>query len=160
MSAHRKRAASSLRNVGTSTLSGNLTLTRAAISARAIWESCSPPASVPAPRAEANEYLSGVRFDIRVQSAPNLQLETSLTRDVQATADLRLRGTSAQPVLLGKIAVNSGEVQIFGNRYTVNRGEIRFLNPVQIEPTLDVNLETSTRGITGERVASRDRRKS
>jgi translocation and assembly module TamB len=44
--------------------------------------------------------------------------------------------------------VNSGEVEIFGNRYTVNRGEIRFLNPVKIEPTLDVNLETSTRGIT------------
>ncbi len=30
----------------------------------------------------------------------------------------------------------------------MNRGNIRFLNPVKIEPTLDVNLETSTRGIT------------
>jgi translocation and assembly module TamB len=104
--------------------------------------------SKPAATPDTSEYLQGVRFDIRVESAANLQIETSLTRDVQASADLRLRGTPAQPVLLGQITVNSGEVQIFGNRYTVNRGEIRFLNPVRIEPTLDVNLETSTRGIT------------
>jgi translocation and assembly module TamB len=125
-----------------------LTVTRAAISARADFGKMLAASTRPSAAEESNEYLNGVRFDVRVQSAPNLQLETSLTRDVQASADLRLRGTPARPVLLGEIAVNSGEVQIFGNKYTVNRGEIRFLNPVKIEPTLDVNLETSTRGIT------------
>lgn len=131
-----------------STLSGNLTLTRAAISANADLGKLLAASSRPSQTSDVNEYLKGVRFDIRVQSAPALQLETSLTRDVQASADLRLRGTPEQPVLLGDISVNSGEVQIFGNRYTVNRGEIRFLNPVKIEPTLNVALETSTRGIT------------
>ena len=131
-----------------STLSGNLTLTRAAISANADLGKLLAASARPSQAAEVNEYLKGVRFDIHVQSAPTLQLETSLTRDVQASADLRLRGTPDQPVLLGDISVNSGEVQIFGNRYTVNRGEIRFLNPVKIEPTLNVALETSTRGIT------------
>ncbi len=132
----------------TSTLSGSITLTRAAISAHADLGKMLAASSRPSPAPETNDYLDGVRFDLRVQSAPNLQLETSLTRDVQASVDLRLRGTPARPVLLGEIAVNSGEVQVFGNRYSVNRGEIRFLNPVKIEPTLDVNLETSTRGIT------------
>jgi translocation and assembly module TamB len=131
-----------------STLSGTVTVTRAAISARADFGKMLAAGVRSSAAPAANDYLNGVRFDVRVQSAANLQLETSLTRDVQASIDLRLRGTPVRPVLLGEITVNSGEVQIFGNRYTVNRGEIRFLNPVKIEPTLDVNLETSTRGIT------------
>jgi translocation and assembly module TamB len=131
-----------------STLSGTLTLTRAAISAHADLGKMLAASTRPSAADEGNQYLNGVRFDVRVQSSPNMQLETSLTRDVQASVDLRLRGTPARPVLLGEIDVNSGEVQVFGNKYTVNRGEIRFLNPVKIEPTLDVNLETSTRGIT------------
>ncbi|HEV2202262.1 MAG TPA: translocation/assembly module TamB domain-containing protein [Bryobacteraceae bacterium] len=131
-----------------STLAGTLTLNRAAISTGADLGKMLAAGSRPTPAPAAGDYLSGIRFDVRVQGAPALQLETSLTRNVQASVDLRLRGTPAQPVLLGEISVNSGEVEIFGNRYSVNRGEIRFLDPVKIEPTLDVNLETSTRGIT------------
>src|SRR5258708_27985330 len=89
-----------------------------------------------------------MRFDVHIGSAPTFQLETSLTRDVQTEVDLRLRGTPLGPALLGSITVESGEIQVFGNRYTVNRGDIRFLNPVKIEPTFDMDLETRTRGIT------------
>jgi translocation and assembly module TamB len=49
---------------------------------------------------------------------------------------------------LGDISVNQGEIQLFGNKYTVNRGDIHFLNPVKIEPTLDLELETKAQGIT------------
>ena len=89
-----------------------------------------------------------MRFDVRLESAPLFELETSLTRNVQTEVDLRLRGTPLVPALLGTITVNTGEVQIFGNRYTVNRGDIRFLNPIKIEPVFDLDLETRTRGIT------------
>ncbi len=131
-----------------STLSGALTLNRAAISAgadlgRVLAQGSQPTVSVDEP----NEYLRGVRLDVRVESSPSFEFETSLTRNVQANVDLRLRGTPDRPVLNGDISVNSGEVQIFGNRYTVNRGDIQFVNPVRIEPTFDVNLETKARGI-------------
>jgi translocation and assembly module TamB len=53
-----------------------------------------------------------------------------------------------RPVLQGTISVNQGEVQFAGTRYTINRGDIRFLNPVKIEPTLDMDLETKARGVT------------
>ena len=33
-------------------------------------------------------------------------------------------------------------------RYTINRGDIRFLNAVKIEPTVDMDLETKLRGVT------------
>jgi len=132
-----------------STLSGTVTLNRAAISAgvdlaRLLAEASKPSPAPPNP----NEYLRGMRFDVRLESAPLFELETSLTRNVQTEVDLRLRGTPLVPALLGTMTVNRGEVQIFGNRYTVNRGDIRFLNPIKIEPIFDLDLETRTRGIT------------
>jgi len=106
-------------------------------------------ASAPTPVPTAgSEYLLGMRFDVRIQSASNFQVETSLTRDVEAEVDLRLRGSPIRPVLLGTVSVSQGEVQIFGTRYTINRGDIRFLNPVKMEPTVDLDLETKLRGVT------------
>jgi translocation and assembly module TamB len=132
-----------------STLSGTVTLNRAAISANVDLGKLLALAAKPSPAApNPNEYLRGMRFDVRIGNAPTFGLETSLTRNVQSEVDLRLRGTPLTPTLLGTIAVNSGEIQVFGNRYTVNRGDIRFLNPVKIEPTFDVDLETRTSGIT------------
>ena len=45
------------------------------------------------------------------------------------------------------MAVTEGEIQLFGNKYDINRGEIRFLNPTRIEPSFDVDLQTRARGI-------------
>ncbi len=95
-----------------------------------------------------NEYLQGMRFDVRIESASNFQVETSLTRDVEAEIDLRLRGSPIRPVLQGTVSINQGEMQVFGTKYTINRGDIRFLNPVKIEPTVDMDLETKLRGVT------------
>ena len=132
-----------------STLSGTVTLNRAAISASVDLGKLLAQAAKPTPApSNPNEYLRGMRFDVHIGNAPVFGLETSLTRNVQSEVDLRLRGTPLNPALLGTIAVNSGEIQVFGNRYTVNRGDIRFLNPVKIEPTFDVDLETRASGIT------------
>ncbi|HEY3454323.1 MAG TPA: translocation/assembly module TamB domain-containing protein, partial [Bryobacteraceae bacterium] len=46
------------------------------------------------------------------------------------------------------LAANQGDIRVFGTRYSINRGEISFFNSVKIEPVLDLDLETQTRGIT------------
>jgi translocation and assembly module TamB len=131
-----------------STLTGTLDLNRAAVTPGADLGHVLAVASQPTPAPpDPNEYLRGMRFDVRIQSAPTFTLETSLTRNIQTDVDLRLRGTPLAPALLGTISANSGEVQMFGNRYTINRGDVRFLNPVKIEPLLDLDLETRARGI-------------
>ena len=131
-----------------STLAGTLTLNRAAISQGADLGRLLASASAPTTAvSNTNEYLSGMRLDLRVESAPTFEVDTSLTRNVETDVDLRMRGTLLNPTLQGTITVESGEVQVFGNRYTVGRGDIRFLNPLKIEPVLDLNLETRTRGI-------------
>jgi len=131
-----------------STLSGSFTLTRAAFNPRSDLGGLMALAAKPVPAAASpNEYLRGMQFDLRIESGPNFEFQTSLTRDVQAEVDLRLRGSPLRPVLLGSVSVNQGEIQVFGNRYTVDRGDIRFLNPIKIEPTFDMDLETKARGI-------------
>jgi translocation and assembly module TamB len=93
-------------------------------------------------------FLSGLHLDITIESAPNMQFSTSLSRDVEAEINLQLRGTPDHPILLGSLAANQGDIRVFGTRYRINRGEISFFNSVKIEPVLDLDLETQTRGIT------------
>jgi translocation and assembly module TamB len=89
-----------------------------------------------------------MQLDVRIESGAGLEIQTSLTRDLQAEADLRLRGTLVRPVLQGAVSVTEGEIQIFGNRYAINRGEVRFINPVKLEPIFDFDVETKAKGIT------------
>ncbi|HMD50776.1 MAG TPA: translocation/assembly module TamB domain-containing protein, partial [Bryobacteraceae bacterium] len=138
--------------VGTSdssVLSGTVRVTRAAFNPRtdvgALLASTQRPVSLPS---EPNEYLKGVQFDVQIESARSLEVQTSLTHNIEADANLRLRGTPDRPVLIGSISVNAGQIEFFGNKYTINRGDIRFYNPLRIEPVLDMDLETQVRGIT------------
>jgi len=94
------------------------------------------------------DFLTGMQFDVRVESAPDFQLNTELSRDVQAEIDLRLRGTPAHPILLGSISANQGEIRVFGTKYSINRGEVSFAGGAKIEPVLDLDLQTQARGIT------------
>ena len=145
-------ATSQLRLTGTSEnsiLSGTATISRVILNPNADLSNLL--ASVPGPSASPGnerDFLTGLQFDIHVESAPNLQLSTELSRDVEAEIDLRLRGTPERPVLLGDITANEGDIRVFGSKYTINRGEVDFTNPVKIEPLLDLDLQTQARGIT------------
>ncbi|HYP09439.1 MAG TPA: translocation/assembly module TamB domain-containing protein [Bryobacteraceae bacterium] len=131
-----------------SMLTGVVTVKRAGFNPRTdvggILASSARPVATPT---TPNPFLRGMQLDIKIESAPNLQFQTALTNDLQAEADLRVRGTAAKPSLLGRIVVNQGEVQFFGTKYTINRGEIAFYNPAKIEPVLDMDLETRVRGV-------------
>jgi translocation and assembly module TamB len=137
---------------GTSThslLAGTLTIVRAGFNPKAdlgsLLLSSSVPISTPT---TPNQFLRGLQLDIHVETAPNLQFQTAVANDVQAEADLRIRGIAVRPVLSGQINVNQGEIQFFGNKYTINRGNIAFYNTTKIEPVLDMDLETQVRGVT------------
>jgi translocation and assembly module TamB len=131
-----------------SLVSGGLTIVRASFQPKTdlggLLAASSKPTAIPT----TNEYLRGMQFDVRIESSQELRVTTSLTRELQVEAELRLRGTPVRPVLLGSISVTQGQIQVFGNDYRVNRGEIRFFNPVKIEPVFDADLETKARGVT------------
>ncbi len=89
----------------------------------------------------ANSPLYGVKLDIHVQTAPELQMKTAIAR-LSGDADLRLRGTAARPTVLGRADILEGEITFNGTKFNLERGDINFTNPVAIEPQL--NLEAST----------------
>ena len=131
-----------------SVLSGTVTVDRASFNPRtdvgSLLASTARPVAI---SGTPNEYLRGVQFDINILSSRSLEVQTSLTRNIQADANVRLRGTPARPMVLGNVTVNSGEIEFFGNRYTINRGEVNFYNPAKVEPIIDMDLETRVRGI-------------
>jgi translocation and assembly module TamB len=143
---------SQLSLIGTSEnalLAGTVTVIRAGFNPTTdvgnILASTTKPVSAPA---TPNSYLKGIQFDVRVESAQALEIQTSLTRNIEAEVNLRVRGTPDRPVVQGQLNVNEGEIEFFGNRYRINRGNVNFYNAVKIEPIVDMDLETQVRGIT------------
>ncbi len=130
-----------------SVFSGAVSVTRAAFNPRTDVGALLAATTTPV-AATSNEYLQGVQLDVRVITQHTLEVETSLTRNIQADADLRVRGTPDRPIVLGHVTVNSGQIEFFGNKYSINRGEITFNNPAKIEPVINMDLSTKVRGIT------------
>jgi translocation and assembly module TamB len=131
-----------------SLLSGEVTVNKMGITPRTdIGSLLAEAGRAPAAAPVQNEFLRNMQVDLKLLTAPDAELQTSLTRDIQPEASFRVRGTGARPVLLGNVAVNQGEIQFFGNQYTINRGDVSFANPVKNEPVLDLDLETRVRGI-------------
>jgi hypothetical protein len=85
-----------------------------------------------------------LRFDLQIVVPSTLQVSTNLLRLV-ASADLTLRGTYDKPVLFGRAEIGRGEVSFEGRRYRVTRGAIDFINPNRIEPSFDIEAETTVR---------------
>jgi translocation and assembly module TamB len=94
-----------------------------------------------------SDLLRGMQLDVKVDTARNARLESALTRDIQAEANLTIRGTPYKPVLLGRVVINQGEINFLGNRYRLSRGEIAFVNSAKLEPILNLDLYTRVRGI-------------
>jgi translocation and assembly module TamB len=92
----------------------------------------------------ANSPLYGVKLDIHVVTAPELQMRTAIAR-LSGDADLRLRGSIARPAVLGRVDVLEGQATFHGTRYTLERGDITFANPVAIEPQFDLQASTHVR---------------
>lgn len=132
-----------------SLLSGEVSVVRAAFhSGTDIGGLLSETARTPTRPPVTSPFLRGMAFDIGIVTAGQAEFSTSLTKDIELEANLRLRGGPARPVLLGRVAVNQGEIIFFGNRYSIVQGEVTFFNPAKIEPVLAMDLETKVRGYT------------
>jgi len=86
--------------------------------------------------------LDTLRLDVAVVSASDLRVVTSLAQ-ISGNAVIRLRGTAARPVVMGRVNIASGSVYFNGTTYRLERGDIVFTNPVKTEAVL--NLEASAR---------------
>jgi translocation and assembly module TamB len=86
-------------------------------------------------------FLRNLQFEIQAVSTPDARMQWP-GAELEAEADLRVRGTWEHPIILGHIHVLSGDLLFHGNRYRVARGDINFANPFRLDPV--VNVEAST----------------
>jgi translocation and assembly module TamB len=87
-------------------------------------------------------FSQNTRLNIAISSVNNLNL-VSRTLSVDGTANLQVRGTVAQPVILGRINLTNGDIIFNGNRFTVSGGTVQFVNPSETQPVVNLALNTT-----------------
>jgi len=90
---------------------------------------------------DPNAPSSHVRLDVHVFSAPQLDFQNSYAQ-LAGSVDLRIRGTVAQPAILGRINITDGTANFAGTTYRLQHGQIFFTNPVMIQPFVDIDATT------------------
>jgi translocation and assembly module TamB len=144
-------ADANLRLTGTSersTLGGTITIRRTGFNPQSDLSSVMARSEEPVQTPSARTgLLGGINFDVQVESAPDIQFQSSLTQDLQVDVGLRLRGTLTNPALIGRVNITQGQVLFYGTKYTIHQGSVAFYNPLKIEPVFDIDLETKARGI-------------
>ena len=83
-----------------------------------------------------------VKLDIAVQTSRDLNLASSEV-SLQGQANLRVVGTAADPVIVGRTEFTAGDIFLMNKRYQIERGIIAFANPNRTEPVLNILLTTT-----------------
>ena len=95
------------------------------------------------PYSPSNEGIArNVKLDVGLKSTQEMGVSNSQL-SLKGSADLRLRGTAAEPVILGRTLVNSGELFFNDRRYQVQSGVVQFVNPVRTEPVVNLSATTT-----------------
>jgi translocation and assembly module TamB len=91
--------------------------------------------------AEPGGVAQNVKLNVSVTSQQELALASGKL-SVQGTANLRVQGTLAEPVIVGRTNISSGEMFYQGNRYQVENGVIDLVNPLRTEPVVNLTVTT------------------
>ena len=127
-----------------STLEGDVTVTKLAVTPGFDFAAYLARASQTAALSQTNPLLNRIRMDVHIVTTPELQMQTAIAR-LSGDADLHLRGTAAKPVLLGRADVIEGDIYFNGSKYRMERGEVTFTSPVTTTPNLDLQASTQVR---------------
>ena len=87
-------------------------------------------------------FSQNLALNIAVQSTNTLS-PSSRTTSVSGTAALSVRGTAAHPSLIGRVNLTGGSMIFHGDRFVVKNGIVQFVNPSEIQPVLNVSLQTT-----------------
>jgi translocation and assembly module TamB len=87
-------------------------------------------------------FSQNVALNVAVHSSSNVNL-VSRTLSVGGSANLQVRGTAADPVLLGRVNLSGGDVILNGNRFVLTGGTVQFINPSETQPVVNLTLTTT-----------------
>ncbi|MGH9520832.1 MAG: translocation/assembly module TamB domain-containing protein, partial [Terriglobales bacterium] len=87
--------------------------------------------------ATPGSFLQNLNLNVAV-STPNQIRIVSRDFSTQAGANLTVRGTAAEPVILGRVNITSGDLIFRGSRYVLQSGALDFVNPNQTVPIVNI----------------------
>jgi translocation and assembly module TamB len=87
-------------------------------------------------------FSQNLQLNLSVQSTSGINL-VSRELSLQGNANLNVRGTADQPVILGRVNLSGGDLIFMGNRYILQPGTIDFANPSRTQPTVNVAANTT-----------------
>jgi len=101
----------------------------------------------PQPRPKPAEE-GRIGLDLRVHAPRNIFVR-GRGLDSEWEMDLAVRGTANKPRVTGTIEKIRGQLTLIGKSFELDRGTVRFANPVTIDPELDIALLRQAQGIRG-----------
>jgi len=88
--------------------------------------------------------LGRLRLSLHIEGGRNITIQNQLA-EVEARVEIDLKGTVDEPAITGRIEASGGTLSFQGNRYTVTRGNIDFVDPLRIQPVIDIEAEAQVR---------------
>ena len=94
-----------------------------------------------------NPHIQNIGLEVTVEAYQSLRVSNNLA-DAVGSADLAVRGTWQNPIVLGTITIDEGTLLLENNTYDISRGSINFNNPRRTRPILNFEAETDVRDFT------------
>ena len=118
-------------------LGGNVLVTRFGVGPDVDFAAFSSAGGVSAPP-DPGSFANKISMNVHVASSPQMDFQNSYAK-LAGTVDLTIRGTVAEPAILGRIRITYGQATFAGTTYELQRGDIYFGNPVRIDPVIDID---------------------
>jgi translocation and assembly module TamB len=93
---------------------------------------------------DSSSPLGRLGLALHVEGSQNITIRNQLA-DVEARVDVDISGTVDDPALTGHVEASGGTLFFQGTRYEITRGNIDFVDPLRIDPVVDIQAETELR---------------
>lgn len=88
-----------------------------------------------------------LEFELSIEAPQDIQVKNKYA-NISLRANLRIEGTTAKPQIGGRIEVLQGKVQFGDITYQVLSGVLDFVDPLQLNPEMNIQVETTIQEYT------------
>ncbi|MBF0101945.1 MAG: translocation/assembly module TamB domain-containing protein [Desulfobacterales bacterium] len=92
----------------------------------------------------SSPFLNHLQLDISVKSRGQFTVTNNIA-DLSIHPDIKVNGKMVNPIISGRVNIDSGTIIYQKKTFEVKKGIIDFINPYKIEPTIDIKSETEIR---------------
>ncbi|MDP2983621.1 MAG: translocation/assembly module TamB domain-containing protein [Candidatus Latescibacter sp.] len=102
---------------------------------------------------EPPEIVKQTRLQIQISGGDQFWLDDNLAH-VHLLPEVNLVGTLAKPALIGRVEASEGYVLYLDRKFTIQKAALEFIDPEELNPTLDIEAQAKVTGNQGNGTAS------